>query len=155
MSREVKNQGSPETTAASDNPIESQRQRLNTITQEMRFVLIQNILAHPKELPTLDELDYVNPSKSKSTIREHLEQLIEVGVVAERTLPEDQRKRDLPWRFYGLTDDGRELLEQFDLRGAEGTLQEMYERLETTDKIEKYAQAPRPGKGDENEYVET
>lgn len=128
---------------------ERRRERLNTITQETRFVLIQNILSHPEQLPSLKELNYLNPSKSKSTIREHLERLIETGVVAERTLPEDERSRDLPWRFYGLTEEGRDLLGQFDLLGAEETLGELYERLETTAEIDKYANAPRPDRSDE------
>ncbi len=67
--------------------------------------------------------------------------LIEHGLVEERTLPKGERKRDLPWRFYGLTDVGRDLLEEMGLLGAEGTLQDMYEMLETTDEIDKYAQA--------------
>jgi len=39
------------------------------------------------------------------------------------------------------------------LLGAEGTLQDMYEMLETTDEIKKYAQAPRPGDGSEDENL--
>ncbi|MDS0261883.1 winged helix-turn-helix domain-containing protein [Haloarcula sp. S1CR25-12] len=120
------------------------REQLNLITQETRFVLIQNILSHPEQLPTLKELDYVNPGKSQSTIREHLERLIEADIVEEVTLPEDKRQRDLPWQFYGLTAAGRQLLEDADLLGAEPTLQDMYSMLETTPQIEKYASAPRP-----------
>lgn len=153
MAHNTTHRDQPDTTDAIDSTVENQRQRLNTITQETRFVLIQNILSHPKQLPTLKELDYVNPSKSKSTIREHLEVLIENGIVEERTLPKDERKRDLPWRFYGLTEDGRDLLEEFGLLGAEGTLQDMYEMLETTDEIEKYAQAPRPGDEEEEDEL--
>lgn len=143
----------PDTTDAIDSTVENQRQRLNVITQETRFVLIQNILSHPKQLPTLKELSYVNPSKSKSTIREHLDVLIEHGIVEECTLPKEERKRDLPWHFYGLTDVGRDLLEEMELLGAEGTLQNMYEMLETTDEIEKYAQAPRPGDESKDEEL--
>jgi len=139
----------PDATDAPDETVESQRKRLNTITQETRFVLIQNILSHPEQLPTLKELSYVNPSKSKSTIREHLEVLIEEGIVAEQTLPKGERERDLPWRFYGLSNEGREILEEFDLLGAEGTLQDMYSMLETTDEIERYSHAPRPEEGEE------
>lgn len=119
----------------------------DSLTRE-RFVLVQNILSHPEQLPSLKELDYVNPSKSESTIREHLERLIETEVVAERTLPEDERSRDLPWRFYGLTEEGRDLLARFDLLGAEETLGELYERLETTAEIDRYANAPRPNLDD-------
>lgn len=133
-----------DTTDGPNDTTENQRKRLNTVTQETRFVLVQNILSHPTQLPTLKELSYVNPSKSKSTIREHLETLIENGIVAEYALPKDERKRDLPWRFYGLTEEGRELLEEFELLGAEDTLQDMYSMLETTEEIDKYAQAPRP-----------
>ena len=153
MAHNTTHRDQPDTTDAIDSPVEHKRQRLNTITQETRFVLIQNILSHPKQLPTLKELDYVNPSKSKSTIREHLEILIENGIVEERTLPKDERKRDLPWRFYGLTDEGRALLEEFDLLGAEGTLQSMYEMLETTEEIDKYAQAPRPDQKDQDDLT--
>jgi len=145
MAHNTTHRDQPDTTDVIDSTVENQRQRLNVATQETRFVLIQNILSHPQQLPTLKELDYVNPSKSKSTIREHLEVLIENDIVAERTLSKDERKRDLPWRFYGLTDVGRDLLEEMGLLGAEGTLRDMYELLETTDTIEKYAQAPRPG----------
>lgn len=127
-----------------DEDIQSTRVRVNVLTQETRFVLVQNILSHPEQLPTLREFDYVNPTKSRSTIREHLDTLIENDVVETVTLPESERTRDLPYRFYGLTDTGRELLERFDLLGAEGTLGEMYERLETTPEIERYADAPRP-----------
>jgi DNA-binding transcriptional ArsR family regulator len=115
---------------------------------QLESVLVQNILSHPEQLPTLKELDYVNPSKSKSTIREHLETLAENNIVEIVTLPKENRSRDLPHTFYGLTDEGRELLEKFDLLGAEETLGTMYEMLETTPEIEKYASAPRPNGDD-------
>jgi DNA-binding transcriptional ArsR family regulator len=118
----------------------------NILTQETRFVLVQNILSHPEQLPTLTELDYVNPTKSRSTIREHLETLVDHDIVETLTLPEDDRSRDLPYKFYGLTDDGRDLLDQNDLLGAEETLGEMYDMLETTPQIERYAEAPRPSR---------
>ncbi len=153
MAHNTTHRDQPDTTDAIDSTVENQRQRLNVVTQETRFVLIQNILSHPSQLPTLKELDYVNPSKSKSTIREHLEVLIEHDIVEERTLPKEERKRDLPWRFYGLTDIGRDLFEEMGLLGAEGTLQDMYEMLETTDEIEKYAQAPRPRDDSEDEEL--
>jgi len=63
--------------------LESVRERLNVVTQETRFALLQDILGHPSELPTLKELDYVNPSKSQTTIRQHLQQLVDAGIVEE------------------------------------------------------------------------
>jgi Fe2+ or Zn2+ uptake regulation protein len=79
--------------------LESVRERLNVVTQETRFSLLQDILGHPSEQPTLKELDYVNPSKSRTTIRQHLQQLVDAGIVEEVLLPEDRRKNDLPYKF--------------------------------------------------------
>jgi DNA-binding transcriptional ArsR family regulator len=149
MPSDPSNSDTSRTISDLDSTVETQRQRLNTVTQETRFVLIQNILSHPKQLPSLKELSYVNPSKSQSTIREHLEILIEEGIVEERVLPDDSRQRDLPWRFFGLTEEGRALLSEAGLLRAEATLQDMYTRLDTTPEIDKYAQAPRPGQATE------
>lgn len=120
------------------------RDLLNLVTQETRYVLIQNIVAHPKEMPSLKELAYANPSKSKSTIRNHLDKLIEADVIEAVHLPKDERKRDLPHRFFCLTEGGRDFLERHDLLRAEETLKEMHSMLEKTDEIQKYIEAPRP-----------
>lgn len=127
------------------------REVLNTVTQETRYVLVQNILAHPKKAPSLKELDFVNPSKSKSTIRNHLDKLVEIGIVEEIKLPDEARKRDLPWKFYYLTEEAREFLEEHDLVRAEDTLQEMHEKLEKPDEIRKYEEAPRPSEFEDGE----
>ena len=118
--------------------------RLNVVTQETRFSLLQDILGHPSGLPTLKELDYVNPSKSQTTIRQHLQRLVDVGIVAEVTLPEDRRRNDLPYKFYGLSEEGRQFLGEHKLLRAEDTLREIYARVEKTDEIERYENAPRP-----------
>ena len=124
--------------------LETVRSRLNVVTQETRFSLLQDILGHPDGLPTLKELDYVNPSKSRTTIRQHLEELVDAGIVEEVLLPEDQRRNDRPYKFYGLSEDGRAFLEEHKLLRAEDTLREIYDRVEKTDEIERYESAPRP-----------
>lgn len=124
--------------------IERERQRLDVVTQETRFALLQDLLGHPEGLASLKELDYVNPSKSRSTIHGHLQTLIEAGVVEAATLPEDRRSRDLPYTFYGVTEDGRAFLDRHGLLRAEETLREIYARVEKTDEIERYERAPRP-----------
>lgn len=136
--------GDPTPNESPERDTAATRERLNVLTQETRFVLVQNVLSHPEQLPTLAEFDYVNPTKSESTIREHLEILVDHEIVEVLTLPEEERSRDRPHKFYGLTDTGRELLERNGLLGAEETLGEMYEMLETTPRIERYADAPRP-----------
>ena len=126
--------------------LNSIRERLNVVTQETRFSLLQDILGHPSELPTLKELDYVNPSKSQTTIRQHLQQLVDAGIVEEVLLPEDRRQNDLPYKFYGISESGRQFLEEHKLLRAQDTLRDIYARVEKTDDIERYETAPRPGR---------
>ncbi|WP_306061134.1 helix-turn-helix domain-containing protein [Natronococcus wangiae] len=133
--------------SASDHPpsdLESVRERLNVVTQETRFALLQDILGHPSELPTLKELDYVNPSKSQTTIRQHLRQLVDVGIVEEVLLSEDRRQNDLPYKFYGISESGRQFLEEHKLLRAQDTLRDIYDRVEKTDDIKRYETALRP-----------
>jgi len=124
--------------------LETVRSRLNVVTQETRFSLLQDILGHPVGLPTLKELDYVNPSKSRTTIRQHLEELVDAGIVEEVLLSEERRRNDRPYKFYGLSEEGRAFLEEHKLLRAEDTLREIYDRVEKTDEIERYEAAPRP-----------
>jgi hypothetical protein len=126
------------------NDLGTVRERLNVVTQETRFSLVQDILGHPSGLPTLKELDYVNPSRSQTTIRQHLERLVAAGIVEEVELSEDRRQNDLPYKFYGISEDGRRFLDEHKLLRAEETLREIYSRVEKTDEIERYESAPRP-----------
>jgi DNA-binding transcriptional ArsR family regulator len=133
--------------STSDRPatdLESVRERLALLTQETRFSLLQDILGHPSGLPTLKELDHVNPSKSRTTIRQHLQQLVDAGIVEEVHLPEDRRRNDRPYKFYGISDHGRQFLEEHKLLRAADTLREMYDRVEKPDGVERYESAARP-----------
>lgn len=123
---------------------DTDRELLHLVTQMTRFTLLQNVVAHPEGMPSLRELDYVNPGKSKSTIRNHLAELVDHGVVETVELPKDERNRDLPWKFFRLTDDGRRFLEDHGLLKADETLREMHSMLEKTDRVERYERAPRP-----------
>jgi len=124
--------------------LESVRERLTVVTQETRFALLQDILGHPSELATLKELDYVNPSKSRTTIRQHLQQLVDAGIVEEVLLPEDRRQNDLPYKFYGISESGRQFLDDHKLLRAQDTLREIYDNVEKTDDIKRYETALRP-----------
>ena len=125
-------------------PVHDGRKTLNVVTQETRFVLLQNILGHPTGLASLKELAYVNPSKSEGTIYEHLRTLIDHGIVGSYELPKDERSRDLPYKFYGVTEDGRSFLERHGMLRAEETLHETYDMVEKPAQIAKSENAPRP-----------
>ena len=57
-------------------------------------------------------------------------------------LPENRRQNDLPYAFYGTSEEGRRFLEEHKLLGAEATLRGIYDRVEKTAEIERYESAP-------------
>ena len=121
------------------------RELLHFVTQETRFALVANILQHPEGLPSMYELEQLNPSVSDATVYKHVQKLIDAGIVEEVALPDDERQQGYPWKFYGLTDEGRAFLERHNLLQAEATLRRIYGTI--TDKSEKmirYENAPRP-----------
>jgi predicted ArsR family transcriptional regulator len=93
----------------------------------------------------------VNPSKSKSTIRNHLDRLIEHNIVTTEQLPKEGRSRDLPYQFYRLTEEGRTFLERHDLLRSEEAMQELNSVTEKPPVIVKYEEAPRPDRDQSDE----
>lgn len=127
-----------------DSLADSTRERLRVVTQRTRFVLLMNIIGHPAQLPSLAELEHVNPSKARSTLVEHLEELIETGVVERVEHPPNKAENDIPHVFYGVTAEGRRFLETHRLLEAEKTLQDYYEAVAKPADIARYEAAPRP-----------
>ncbi|MBZ6493319.1 MarR family winged helix-turn-helix transcriptional regulator [Natrinema longum] len=121
------------------------RELVRFVTQETRFALLSNILQHPEGLPSMYELEQLNPSVSEATVYKHVQKLIDAGIVEEVTLPDDERQQGYPWKFYRLTDEGRAFLEKHNLLAAEETLQRIYETIsDKPEKMIKYENAPRP-----------
>lgn len=121
------------------------RELLHFVTQETRFKLVNNILQHPEQLPSMYELEQLNPSVSGATVYKHVQKLIEAGIVESVALPADERRQGYPWKFYRLTDEGRAFLDDVNLLAAEETLQRIYETIsDKPEKMVKYENAPRP-----------
>jgi hypothetical protein len=121
------------------------RELVHFVTQQTRFALLSNILQHPKQLPSMYELEELNPSVSDATVYKHTQKLIDAGVVKEVALDDGERRQGYPWKFYGLTDDGCEFLDAHNLLAAEETLQQIYEMIsDKSDKMIKYENASRP-----------
>ena len=121
------------------------RELIHFLTQQTRFSIINDILQHPEGLPSMYELEELNPSVSDATVYKHVQKLIDAGIVEEVALPQDERRQGYPWKFYGLTDEGREFLEEHNLLAAEETLQRIYETIsDKPEKMVKYENAPRP-----------
>ena len=58
------------------------REIVHFVTQQTRFALITNILQHPDQLPSMYELEGLNPSVSEATVYKHMQKLIDAGVVS-------------------------------------------------------------------------
>jgi len=61
------------------------------------------------------ELEELNPSVSEATVYKHIQKLIDAGIVKEVALDDDQRRQGYPWKFYGLTEEGRTFLDEHNL----------------------------------------
>ena len=121
------------------------RELVHFITQQTRFSLISDILAHPQQHPSMYELEELNPSVSEAVVYKHVQKLIDAGIVEEVALDDNQRRQGYPWKFYGLTEEGREFLEEHNLLAAEETLQQIYDTIsDKPEKMVKYENAPRP-----------
>ena len=105
------------------------RELVHFVTQQTRFALVNNILQYPEQLPSMYELEELNPSVSEATVYKHIQKLIDAGIVREVPLDDDQRRQGYPWKFYGLTEEGRTFLDEHNLLAAEETLQQIYETI--------------------------
>jgi DNA-binding HxlR family transcriptional regulator len=116
---------------------------LQKATDKKRADLLSDIVGHPKGMPSVEELDYMNPPLSDDAIRRHLAALEDVGVVQEREFETGERLRDYPYKFYALTEEAREL---FDHNGLfpEEAWQRQYQSVEKTARIRDIETMPRP-----------
>lgn len=122
-----------------------EREIMRLVTQKTRANLIQDMIGHPKESVALAEFDYMNPSKQKATINEHLNRLESSGVVRKRELSDSQRSRDLPYTFYELSSAGRAFLEDHQiLIDDEEEIKDQYSRVRKEPEIQEIEEAPRP-----------
>lgn len=116
---------------------------LQKATDKKRADILADIVGHPKGMPSVEELEYMNPSLSADAIRRHVQALLDVGVLQERAFDPGDRLRDYPYKFYELTDAAREL---FDRNGLfpEDAWQRQYEAVEKTARIRELESMPRP-----------
>lgn len=116
---------------------------LQKATDKKRADILADVVGHPEGMPSVEELDYMNPSLSDDAIRRHLKELGDVSVVQERAFEPGDRLRDYPYKFYELTDAARAL---FDRNGLfpEDAWQRQYQAVEKTARIREIESMPRP-----------
>ncbi len=131
------------TAAKGDSPFEEQRQIYDLLSQETRHLIVQLILGHPEHLPSLDELAYMM-SKNKATIRDQLEVLVEAEIIAIYDYPPNKETRGLPWKFYGFTEHGTDILGDFNYLKGVPMARAVHQKTRKPEKIERHETAPRP-----------
>lgn len=134
---------SDSSSASRSGPFEEQRRIFELLSQDTRHLVIQYILGHPKHLMSLDELDYMIP-KSKAAINDQLDNLIEAGVLDLYRYEPSEKKRDLPSKFYGLTERGIEILHEYNYLRGVPVARSLYKNTRKSEKIERHENAPRP-----------
>lgn len=120
----------------------SRREIIHEVTQPTRFSILQHILMHPQQMPAMVELKFMNPEKSTSTLREHIERLSDLGIID--VVPVEKVDRDMPRQYYALTDLGREVLHELGFLNLETTLQDLYSRVKKPDYISEVESRTRP-----------
>jgi len=112
------------------------------VTQQTRFALINNILQHPEQLPSMYELEELNPSVSDATVYKHIQKLIDAGIVKElaRTMTSADRATLEVLRAHR---NGPEFLNDHNLLAVEETFQQIYNTIsDKPEKMVKYENAP-------------
>ena len=134
---------SDSSSASESGPFEEQRRIFDLLSQETRHLIIQYILGHPKHLISLDELDYMIP-KSKAAISDQLDNLIDADILDLYRYEPSEDKRDLPSKFYGLTEQGVEILHEYNYLRGVPVARALYKNTRKSEKIERHENAPRP-----------
>lgn len=131
------------TVGTSDGPFEEQRQIYDLLSQETRHLIVQLILGHPEYLASLDELAYIT-SKNKAAIRDQLDVLVEAEILAIYDYPPNKDTRGLPWKFYGFTEYGTDILGDFNYLKGVPMARAVHQKTRKPEKIERHETAPRP-----------
>jgi hypothetical protein len=124
-------------------PFEEQRRVYELLSQETRHLILQFILGHPDHLPSLDEFAYLIP-KNKVAIRDQLQVLTDEEIIALYDHPPNEDSRNLPSQFYGLTEYGIEVLEQYSYLEGLPIARALYDNTRLSEKAERHRDAPRP-----------
>jgi hypothetical protein len=127
-----------------ENPLERQRELMALLSQETRHSIIQALLGHPEILASADEINYFIPSKSKKTVDEQIAVLADAEILAVYEYPPNKDKRGLPWKFYGFTEYGADILGEFNYLKGVPMARAVHQKTRKPEKVERHETAPRP-----------
>lgn len=126
------------------NPLDEQRRLMELLGQNTRHLVIKAILGHPQHLASLDELNYMVENKTRKTVGNAADKLVEEGILAIYERPENEDTRGIPYQFFGLTEYGIDVLGDFNYLKGVPLNRALYEKTRKSDKIERHESAPRP-----------
>ena len=129
--------------ATHTSPFEAQREIHELLSQETRHHILQTILGHPTHLVSLTEFGYYI-QKSESAILDQLGVLSERELITAYIAEENEGKRDQPSKFYGLTERGIEVLDEFKYLRGVPVLRSVHDNTVKPDRIQRHEDAPRP-----------
>lgn len=127
-----------------ENPLDRQRALMELLSQETRHSIIQTLLGHPELLASADELNHFIPSKSKKTVDEQLDVLVDAEILGIYEYPPNKNTRGLPWKFYGFTEYGVGVLGDFNYLKGVPMARAVHQQTRTPEKIARHETAPRP-----------
>ena len=127
-----------------NNPLERQREVMELLSQDTRHSIIQALLGHPELLASADELNLFVTSNSKQSVDEQLDILVEAEILTIYEYPPNKDKRGLPWKFYGFTKYGADILGDFNYLKGVSMARAVHQKTRKPEKIERHEKAPRP-----------
>ena len=135
--------------AADPNPLDRQRKLMQLLSQETRHDIVQALLGHPRHLASEDEIDYLVHNKSTGAVQDSIARLVEEDILAMYEHEPNKHTRDYPYKFYGFTEHGIDVLDQFNYLKGVPFARAAHEKTRKSEKIERHESAPRPDLPDE------
>jgi hypothetical protein len=135
--------------AADPNPLDRQREMMQLLSQETRHDIVQALLGHPHHLASEDEIDYLVHNKSTGAVQDALGRLVEEDILAIYEHEPNKHTRDFPYKFYGFTEYGIDVLDQFNYLKGVPFARAVHEKTRKSAKIERHEDAPRPDPPDD------
>lgn len=126
-----------------EDPFAEQRRMRELLSQETRHLVLQLILGHPTHLASLAELDYMIP-KNEAAILDQLKRLQEADILDVYVHEPNASTRDLPSKFWGLTERGVEILYEHNFLRGVPVARAVYEETAKSERAQRHESAPRP-----------
>ncbi|MFB6074256.1 MAG: ArsR family transcriptional regulator [Haloarculaceae archaeon] len=137
------------TSEGDTNPLDRQREMMQLLSQETRHDIVQALLGHPHHLASEDELDYLVHNKSTGAVQDAIGRLSQEGILGIYEHEPNKHTRDYPYKFYGFTVYGIDVLDQFNYLKGVPFARAVHEKTRKSAKTERHENAPRPDLPDE------